>query len=279
MTPKAPALLFSVLFIVQGIAGPCASAQPLGLTEGVYTVVNKIEMQRYNWLGYKADVKLNFTTRYGQTAACHGDLTYYRLEERMLLQCYNSSKNMLFIFKTNDLDFDMFLPKQKTLYRGNIFDLEYTEAVDSHIKPLDLYRGLKPMLIPYEKVKPDTQDSVLTSFWVEETHRRQTYWGRRVTANAKGDVLSETYYGPDGKATLQVNRTDFKKVSGKGHISRDPLRFPYRIKIQNLKDQTRVELLFIKIEVLQNPSAGNWKIIVPPGTQTMVFPKIQPESF
>jgi len=272
---RAVSFFIAILFLAAPGSLPVQAAQPLTIADGITPLLNKIEMQRYNWLGYKAEIKMRFTTRQGQTAACRGELTYYRLEERLLLQCYNSNKNTLFIFKTNDLDFDLFLPMQKTLYKGNIFDLEFSDNIDSHIKPYDLYRGLKPMLIPFDKVKLESQDKVLTTFLVMDNRHGKNFWGRRAQAEtAKGDVLAETYFDPAGQTELLIRRSDFKKVSGRGKISRDPLRFPFRVRLQNYKDNTETEILFLNLEVIKNPPEGDWRIVLPQGTQTMVFPKV-----
>ncbi|HTL47898.1 MAG TPA: hypothetical protein VL688_07525 [Verrucomicrobiae bacterium] len=279
MKRKARPLFFLALGLTVTLGGsPCVWAQRSPAPENIYALVNRIEMQRYNWLGYKASVKLNFTTNHGQTATCQGTLTYLRLEEKILLQCYNSNKNTLFVFKTSDLDFELFMPMQKTLYQGNIFDLEFSDDVDSHIKPYDLYRALKPMIIPFGSVRLESRDKLLTTFVVAETRKGETYWGRRVTANEKGDVLLEDYFDADGNPTLAVKREDYKKVSGKGYITKDPVRFPRRIVMRSEKDGTQTEILFIKMDLIEKPISANWKILVPPGTQTLAFPKFQPEA-
>ena len=110
----------------------------------IENIVKQIEARRASWIAFKAKVMLHFYQEEEEKASCFGRLLYDRLEEKVVLSCVDNRNKLLFTFKTSDRDFELYLPAMKNVYEGNIFSLSDSPEINSHLKPLDLYRALKP---------------------------------------------------------------------------------------------------------------------------------------
>ena len=188
-------------------------------------VVRKIEMRRGLWVNLQATLKMDFTTPQGKKASCRAELVYDRLDEKILLKGFNDKSEPLFVFKTDDRNFELYLPRQNTVFSGSIFDLEDSPEIHSHLKALDLYRSLKPMALPLEKTTAD-EDQGLTRLEIRGAKGKE----RALYANAEGDTVKEVYYRKDGMPKTLVERSNFKPVK-KG--KRGAFSFPEDIRIES----------------------------------------------
>jgi hypothetical protein len=136
----------TVPFLFLLSSGPLswAGTAPGAELEGI---LQKIESRHYRWIAIRADVLLFFAKAGDPNAMCGGELLYQRLDERMLLTCVDARQELIFVFRTFDRRFDLYLPAQNTVYHGSIFDLEDSPDIESHLKARDLYRALKPMAV------------------------------------------------------------------------------------------------------------------------------------
>ena len=173
-------------------------------------IVKKIETRRGNWIAMKADLHLYFLEG-GHRAACRAELAYQRLEERILLKGYNAKEELLFVFKTNDRNFEIYLPKQRKVYRGDIFTLEDSPDIESTLKPLDLYRALKPMAIPLPQTEIKNLEGGNISLRIMGMRQDKPYLARRILATKEGDVQVEIYYSFEEKPMTIIRRSNFKE--------------------------------------------------------------------
>ena len=178
----------------------------------VEEVVRQIEKRQGTWVGFQTDLKIYFQSGDKRKASCQGHLAYDRLEEKLLLQCYNDKKNLLFAFKTEDKNFDLYLPGQKSVYSGSIFDLQDSPDIESHLRALDLYRALKTMALPIAKTRIENKDKKTITLTADSMHYKSAYIARKVQASSKGDVFKDIFYGPDGKPETEISRSQFKEV-------------------------------------------------------------------
>lgn len=220
---KKGILLFVFLFI----------AAPLHAETSTADMVRKMEIRRGFWTSLHGFLHMNFSTPQGKSAQCMAELYYNRLEEEIILKGFRGDKELLFIFETNDRDFRLYLPKQKTLFHGTIFDMEDSPDIHSHLKALDLYRALKPGLLRAENTAATESDHGLTLL---ETPQR------KVWVNITGDVLKESY---SEKNTIE--RSNFKKISPEG---KSVFYYPYTIAIKNndAVGEQKTELVFESAE-------------------------------
>ncbi|MDD5226273.1 MAG: hypothetical protein PHV97_03690, partial [Candidatus Omnitrophica bacterium] len=126
-------------------------------------ILQKIESRHYRWIAIRADVLLFFAKAGDPNAMCGGELLYQRLDERMFLTCVDARQELMFVFRTLDRRFDLYLPAQNTVYHGSIFDLEDSPDIESHLKARDLYRALKPMAVDPRRAKVERTNSLVTS--------------------------------------------------------------------------------------------------------------------
>lgn len=241
-------------------------------------ILHRIEEQRYTWYGFTSAVKLNFKTSMGQIASCTGTLDYQRLNEKLLLSCYTAPDALAFILKTDDDRFSLYLPAQNTLYEGNIFDLEFSEKVDSHIQPMDLYRALKAMPILRETANLESSEGGTTVVGITDLYKGEPFLARRLTADENGNVPEETYLDHTGAAILEIERHDFQKVKGPS-MSREikTILMPRHIFFRNDRQNTETEIYFTDIKPVQDDHRS-WRLPLPRGTQVVELPKMKDES-
>ncbi|MBU3759321.1 MAG: hypothetical protein FGM27_05255 [Candidatus Omnitrophica bacterium] len=239
--------------------------------------LRKAEIQRYRWLGIQAEADLKFTSASGQSASCSGRLTYYRLEERMLLECLNARRETLFIFSTREMDFELYLAADKTVYRGNIFDLEDSDSISSHIKPLDLYRSLKSMPVLPEQAAVVSESRGAAVLQIYQTWKGRSFISRVISITERGDVPYESYLDREGRETLLISRDRFTDIGSVPKRKEERIYFPKQILIMNPKENTRTEILFSSVKALSKTSGAGWVIQFPEGTKVWELPRFDPE--
>ena len=235
-------------------------------------IIRKIENRRGGWIAMKAELSLHFLTSDHNTASCRAELVYQRLEEKILLKGFNAKNDLLFIFKTADRRFELFLPDRKTIYRGNIFELEDSPEIESHLKPLDLYRALKPMAIPLKNASVENWDGETVLLKINGERDGRPYLARRLVATEEGETQVETYYSFEEKPVLTIRRAEFKRVRS--------YFFPHRIKIEDLGVQepglerkpNETVFLFEKIDFMASVPDGEWYFPVEKGTEVSALP-------
>lgn len=256
-------LFFFILLISFRACLICAE-QPLS------PAIQKMEAARGNWIGLKASVKLDFHTALGQSAGCAGTLAYHRLDERLLLKCSDENQNLLFIFSATDTDFRLYLPSHQTVYEGNIFDLEDSPDIHSHLRALDLYRALKPLSLPPSAQAESKEDG----FIVRVFRKGQGQAMRELEMDGDGKVTAETYYGRDGKPVSRFLRKNFKTVpesDGKKNV----FYFPEQIGIEDYRKTADGEppsqtvLTFLKMDFLPDLSEENFAFSFPKNAKTV----------
>ncbi len=259
------------------LLGMLALTFPLQAAENADAVLRRIETQRFRWMGVKAEATLTFTTAQGKSASCSGRMTYYRLEEKMLLECFNTRGQTLFIFSTADAEFELYLAADQTLYRGNIFDLDDSDQLSSHIKPFDLYRALKPMpVLPGQAhIASKTENSTVLNVW--GLSQGKPYVKRVFTVTGRGDVPAETYLGADGEKKLQIFREDYREIGSVPHKKKEKVFFPEHIRIENVREQTQTDITFSSLKPLWNTSGPGWVLKLPEGTKVWNLPRFNPD--
>lgn len=221
-------LLFATLFF--SFSSRVQAVEPVSFN--LEDVMRRVEQRRGSWIGLKAGVKIRFITEENQTAACQGVLLYHRLDEGLRLDCFNEDKKLIFTFKTQDRDFELYLPSRRSLYQGNIFSLEDSPAIESHLRAWDLYRALKPLLVFSENTVLDAAPEGLISLQVNRSDETPA---RKLLISNQGDIVSETYYSLDGNPTLQIKRGDFQKIVP-APASEAESAFPHKIRIESKKE-------------------------------------------
>mgnify|MGYP000455486208 CR=1 FL=1 len=243
----------------------------VGDSRVLLSFLHGIEEQRYSWFGYSSTVRVTFTTPDGKTAECAGQLDYQRLNERVFMSCYAAPEKLAFILKTDDDRFSLYLPSHQTLYEGNIFDLEFTEEINSHIQPMDLYRALKPMPVLPESAVMESSGKETAVIGVKNFYRREAYIERRLEANRQGQVPYEIYRDHEGASILEIERTDYRKVKAKS-LSKVPVVLPFRIRVNNTRRNTDTIIFFTEIRIAAAENK-NWKLPLPAGTRVVELPK------
>lgn len=221
----------AALFVFISILPPAFSAPP-----EVSELIRKVEQRRGSWIDLTADLKMNFKTREGRQASCFAKLKYNRLDEKILLEGFNDKNEVLFVFKTDDRDFQLYLPKAESVFSGSIFDLEDSPDIHSHLKALDLYRALKPAALPEERT---TADALTNGFRLRVSRENSGQTERELFTNEKGDSVKEVYYLKSGKPKAVIQRADFEEIK---KSKRESFGFPKWIVIQ--ADGAGTELVF-----------------------------------
>lgn len=181
------------------------------------SIIRAIELNQGTWSYLGASVQANFSSGANSPAAsCHGKLLYARTDEKILFTCANAEGQLLFIFKTEDDLFELFIPAANTIYHGSIFDLEDSAEMHSHLKPLSFYRALKLMAILAEdsSIEQGNQITTINQFKGENPSR---YLYRQLTIDDQYRVISEEYFRPNSKSWTRIQRENFQqfKVSKK----------------------------------------------------------------
>lgn len=174
-----------------------------------------IHKNHSTWIAMEANVKLVFESEDGPGGTCVGSLLYHRLDEKLLIKCNGPDKQAAFTLRTNDTQFDLYMPSRETIYSGNIFDLDDSKEIDSFIQPLSLYRGLKSARFLTKQLEIETIYDDLFYLKIWDTKRSgSTYLSRRMEIDRFGQVFKEVYYTQDEVENLKIERKDFKTLKG-----------------------------------------------------------------
>lgn len=226
-TPRKPLKAnlrpFLPLFLIFNFTQPL-SAAALSSDD----LLRAIELRRGSWTSLSAAVEFKFKSYSQSVASCKGSLLYNRLDEKIFLACQGRTGEAVFIFKTNDRNFELYLPSKKTLYKGNVFALENSPSIESHLNPLDLYRALKPAIFKASDLLSSRINPRGYSLTVKSGNDRL----RKIEMTEEGDILREAYTGFDGKVALSIERFEFETAqSGSTRIV-----FPKQLRIKSSKD-------------------------------------------
>ncbi len=226
-----------------------------------------IQSRQGAWIAFKAGVKLEVTTPEGHAASCDGQIAYERLNERMMLLCVDPKKGLLFAFKSEDRDFEFYQPASQTLYQGTIFDLEDDPDLHSHIKPLALYRSLKPGALPDDLTRIEYQDPEGFRLSVKGKFHEKRFVKRRIWVTSEGDVDREIYLNPQGQEVLKILRLEFEKIKKQGLSRRESYVFPHQITFEELLSHRKTTLKLDSFDFTPLLASNSWNLPVPPSTK------------
>lgn len=223
-------------------------------TPDIATLIERIETRRGTWIGFRSEVSLQFMAPEGQKGTCKGNLLYHRLDEKILLSCFNEKNKPVFYFKTDDSKFQLYLIPHQTVYQGSIFELQSSPAIQSHLQPLDLYRALKPqVLVPSEtSLGEEAEDKIVLRV------KKDGKTARQLQMTAEGDVVREIYFNEEEKPSVEIQRADLEEVKG----TEPAAAFPRRILIESSK-QTRTEIEINSAQFLPEVSDSELEIPFP----------------
>lgn len=233
--------------------------------------VKKMEDRRGYWTSLHGFLRMNFSTPQGKSAQCRAELYYNRLEEEIILKGFRENKELLFIFRTHDRDFSLYLPKQKTEFQGTVFDMEDSPDIHSHLKALDLYRALKPGLLRPDNITAEEGEHGITMLKTQTVFTQRQVW-----VNVQGDALKEQY-GTGGKLKTEIERSAFKKISLEG---KKDFYYPYEISIKSTAPAgaQQTQLIFESVDFELEYKSKFPELTVPAGTQTYAVNQ-NPERF
>ncbi|MFA5159440.1 MAG: hypothetical protein WC484_02925 [Candidatus Omnitrophota bacterium] len=239
------------------------------------SILQKIESRHYRWIAIRADVLLFFAKTGDPNAMCGGELLYQRLDERMLLTCVDTQQELMFVFRTLDRRFDLYLPAQNTVYHGSIFDLEDSPDIESHLKARDLYRALKPMAADPRRTKIERANSAITSLDVYGRSDDKEAIVRKLYLTPEGDVRGELFYNSEGRPVTEIQRYDFREL--RGHVgSYDSIIFPKKITITSPETKKGSAIFFTRVMALDTIDPLEFILRVPPGTKEIFLDEKNP---
>lgn len=268
-------LLISILLLMGGWLLSASSIQ-IPYAPSVPQVIGIIEYGQGQWIILKADVKIDFVTAENEKASCDGDLLYDRWRERVFLKCFNDKKELLFIYKTHDRRFELYFPQKKILFHGDIFDLEFAEDIESHIKPLQFYRALKIGAIPPKQTVLEKWNKEFLALQVYGYEDNDSYLARKVVAARDGRVVQEIFYDRDGRANMNVYRAEFKKIRSRDSALQKSFLFPHEIIIEvppptSASQKTQTIFHFQDVTFLPYLEDGEFIIKTTPDTETSMI--------
>ena len=273
-------LLLTVLFVSLLGFDPVSRAET-DPNAGLESILRKIESRHYRWIAIRADVLLFFAKAGDPNAMCGGELLYQRLDERMFLTCVDAQQELMFVFRTLDRRFDLYLPAQNTVYHGSIFDLEDSPDIESHLKARDLYRALKPIAVDPRRTKIERTNSAVTSLDVYGRNDNKEALVRKLYLTPEGDVRGELFYNSEGRPITEIQRYDFREF--RGHVgSYDSIIFPKKITITSPETKKGSAIFFTRVTALDTIDPLEFILRVPPGTKEIFLdeknPRYQPSK-
>ncbi len=214
-------------------------------------VREQIEVRRGVWMGLSADITLQFVD-HGQSASCHGTLTYDRLQEKVTLDCYNLKNKLLFSYQTLDQDFEIYLPAQNKVIKGDIFELQYDPDTHLQLRPLDLYRALKPMLIEEGQAHiTDWKEDSLKLNIFKKKDSGSSYLSRSLLVTKQGDITEEIFYTPAEQPSIKITRKDFADNKMKDLKRKVP--YPRVTEILSLEEDRKTTLIIRDAQFYLHP--------------------------
>lgn len=259
---RFPVLASSLLALLLFSSVAVATSDPKPLE----AILQKIESRHYRWVAIRAEVLIFFAVSGNSRAMCGGELLYQRLDERMFLPCVDSNRDLVFVFRSLDRRFDLYLPSQKTIYHGSIFDMEDSPDIESHLKPRDLYRALKPSAFDPDRTEIERNDAVSIMLNVYNEKRGGRSLERKIYLAPEGDVIGEIYYSPEGQPLTQIQRYDFREIPAEVS-SFHSIIFPKKITIISPSTQKGSALFFANVKALDSVDPLEFILRVPMGTQ------------
>lgn len=238
-------------------------------------ILQKIESRHYRWIALRADVLLFFAKEGGTSAMCGGELLYQRLDERMFLTCADAQQELLFVFRTLDRRFDLYLPSQNTVYHGSIFDLEDSPDIDSHLKARDLFRALKPMTVDPGRTRIERTNSAITSLDVYGRGEDQDKLMRKLYLTPEGDVRGEIFYNLAGRPVTEIQRYDFRELPERVGSYRSVI-FPKKVTITSPETKKGSAIFFTRVTVLDTIDPLDFILRVPDGTKEVFLDEKDP---
>ncbi|MFH0984806.1 MAG: hypothetical protein V1882_04655 [Candidatus Omnitrophota bacterium] len=238
-------------------------------------VLRKIESRHYRWIAIRADVLLFFAKAGDPNAMCGGELLYQRLDERMFLTCVDAKQELLFVFRTSDRRFDLYLPGQNKVYHGSIFDMEDSPDIESHLKARDLYRALKPTAVDPRRTQIERTNSAITSLDVYGRNDSEKLLVRKLYLTPEGDVRGELFYDPKGRPVTEIQRYDFRELRGRSGLY-DSVIFPKKITILSPETKKGSAIFFTNVTALDTADPLDFILRVPPGTQEIFLDEKDP---
>ncbi|MFH1800985.1 MAG: hypothetical protein ABH891_09125 [Candidatus Omnitrophota bacterium] len=274
---RLPRSFFWVFFLVSLLSFGSPSRAETAPGAELEGILRKIESRHYRWIAIRADVFLFFAKAGDPNAMCGGELLYQRLDERMFLTCVDVRQKLIFVFRTLDRRFDLYLPAQNTVYHGSIFDLEDSPDIESHLKARDLYRALKPLAVDARRAKIERTNSAITSLDVYGRNKNEGKLERRLYLTPEGDVRGELFYNAEGRPVTEIQRYDFRELRGHAD-SYGPIIFPKKITITSPETKKGSAIFFTQVTALDTVDPLEFILRVPPGTKE-VFLDEKDKSF
>ncbi len=265
-------LIFLFLSLLNFSAVARAETAPSAELEGL---LQKIASRHYRWIAIRADVLLFFAKEGDPNAMCGGELLYQRLDERMFLTCVDARQELMFVFRTLDRRFDLYLPAQNTVYHGSIFDLEDSPDIESHLKARDLYRALKPMAVDPRRTKVERTNSAITSLDVYGRKEDEGKLERKLYLTPEGDVRGELFYDSKERPVTEIQRYDFREL--RGHVgSYDSIIFPKKVTISSPETKKGSAIFFTRVTALDTIDPLDFILRIPPGTKEIFLDEKDP---
>lgn len=243
-------ILLGLLILLMKDGSP-ATAESISLPLAPL-VREQIEVRRGVWMGLSAEITLQFVD-HGQSASCQGHLTYDRLQEKVTLECYNLKKELLFGYQTLDQDFEIYLPAQNKVVQGDIFKLQYDPDTHLQLRPLDLYRALKPMLIEEGQahVTDWKENTLRLNIFKKKESGGGSYIARSLSVTKQGDITEEVFYTPAEKPSIRITRKDFLEIKMKDLKRKIP--YPKITEILSLEEDRKTTLIIRDAQFYLHP--------------------------
>ncbi len=264
--------LLSFLLFLTCLVPPPVILKAAPLTD-VAPIIRQIELRRGNWTAMRADLSLVFVTEFGQSASCQARLVYERLDEQLLLHCRNPSGKLLFTFRTQDRFFSLYLVDQNRVYEGDILDLQNNPEIESHLRPLDLYRALKPITMAEGETLVESVGANWVTLQIWRQSATNQYLSRRLFVSPEGDVLKENFYQPDQMPSMTIERSEFYRFFSPVRDFREPVIYPRRILVESAEPSRSVLLLFEEIRFFSLLDQQDWSLGAPSNAEVV---KVEP---
>lgn len=267
-------ILFITLASIMLFSSPIFAQENFSQKSEIETLLKQIEYRHYRWIAFRADVMLFFVAPGNtQQTMCGGELLYQRLDERMLLSCYDSARNLVFVFRTLDRRFDLYFPSQNILYHGSVFDLEDSPEVESHLKLIDLYHALKPSMFDPQKTEVETVSDIKIGLNVYEDNGDERYLSRKIYMTPAGDVAGEIFFDPKGRPSTEIQRHDFKEIK-ESVGSFKSIYFPKKITIISPETGKNTAIFFNKVTPLDSIDAYQFLLRIHKGTKEVFLDEV-----
>lgn len=251
-------ILVLILFLLPFFPSP-GHARNVSLTP-LEKMIQQIEKNAGSWTALKADVMMDFLIEKESKASCEGKLTYDRLDEKILLNCFDRQNQLVFSFKTDDRNFELYLPSQETIFSGNIFDLQDSPDIEAHLKPLDLYRALKPIAIPTGQSEIENWGRDTVTLKIFGKKRFSPYLSRRLFTTETGNVFKEIFYSFEEKPTVTIYRSRFHQFLIQDSRYRAKVLYPRLIEIESHALRKSIQMQFEQIQFFSLLGDEAWQV-------------------